>query len=368
MSYTTFNVNEFDATKEPMFLGQSVNIARYDVQKYQFFEKLTEKQLSFFWRPEEVDLSRDGIDFSKMSPEQQHIFISNLKYQTLLDSVQGRSPNLAFLSIVSLPELETWFETWSFSETIHSRSYTHILRNIVNDPSLIFDNIININEIQERARSVTRHYDALINKSMQWVMGADRSDEAKFELYRSIYKTLFAANMLEGVRFYISFACTFAFAEQSIMEGNAKIMKLIARDEALHMTGTQTMINLIRNGSEGELFQKAAESCHNECMQIAYEVAAEEKRWAEYLFSRGSMLGLNRNILSQYIDHLMTVRLSAIGYPYDNPLRSNPLPWMNNWLTNDSVQVAPQESEISSYLVGQVDANVSSDDFNDIDL
>lgn len=369
MSYTTFNQNEFDATKEPMFFGESVNIARYDVQKYPIFEKLIEKQLSFFWRPEEIDLSRDRIDFSKMNEQQQHIFISNLKYQTLLDSIQGRSPNLAFLPIVSLPELETWFETWSFSETIHSRSYTHILRNVVNDPSFIFDNIVNLNEIKERANSVTQAYDDLILLGSYYIQKNEPlNDKEKFEYGKALYKALFTANMLEAVRFYVSFACTFAFAEQQLMEGNAKIMKLIARDEALHMSGTQHMLNAITSGKEGEILKKAAESVREECIVIAKTVADEEKRWAGYLFSKGSMLGLNKNILSQEVDYLMTIRLKSIGYEYDMPIEQNPLPWMNKWLTNDSVQVAPQETEIASYLTGQVDSNVEADEFSDMEL
>src|SRR6056300_1733538 len=162
MAYSTFNQTKNDQLKEPMFLGQSVNVARYDQQKFEIFEKLIEKQLSFFWRPEEVDVSSDRIDYNKLPDHEKHIFISNLKYQTLLDSIQGRSPNVALLPLVSLPELETWIETWSFSETIHSRSYTHIIRNITNDPSLIFDDIVGNKDIVERADDITKYYDDLI--------------------------------------------------------------------------------------------------------------------------------------------------------------------------------------------------------------
>ncbi|TOE46960.1 ribonucleotide-diphosphate reductase subunit beta, partial [Vibrio parahaemolyticus] len=162
MAYSTFNQNKNDQLKEPMFLGQSVNVARYDQQKFEIFEKLIEKQLSFFWRPEEVDVSSDRIDYNKLPDHEKHIFISNLKYQTLLDSIQGRSPNVALLPLVSLPELETWIETWSFSETIHSRSYTHIIRNIVNDPSVVFDDIVENEHILKRAKDIAHYYDDLI--------------------------------------------------------------------------------------------------------------------------------------------------------------------------------------------------------------
>ena len=165
MAYTTFSQNKNDQLKEPMFFGQNVNVARYDQQKYETFEKLIEKQLSFFWRPEEVDVSQDRIDYAALPEHEKHIFISNLKYQTLLDSIQGRSPNVALLPLVSIPELETWIETWTFSETIHSRSYTHIIRNIVNDPSIVFDDIVTNEEIIKRARDISSYYDDLIRDS-----------------------------------------------------------------------------------------------------------------------------------------------------------------------------------------------------------
>ena len=164
MAYSTFCQTQNDQLKEPMFFGQSVNVARYDQQKHDIFERLIEKQLSFFWRPEEVDVSHDRIDYQALPPHEQHIFISNLKYQTLLDSIQGRSPNVALLPLVSIPELETWIETWAFSETIHSRSYTHIIRNIVNNPGQVFDDIITNEQILKRAGSISHYYDDLIDE------------------------------------------------------------------------------------------------------------------------------------------------------------------------------------------------------------
>jgi ribonucleoside-diphosphate reductase beta chain len=376
MSYSTFSTSNHDATLEPMFFGKSVNVARYDRQKYPIFEKLIEKQLSFFWRPEEVDLSTDRKDFMNMPEHEQHIFLSNLKYQTLLDSVQGRSPNVAFLPIVSLPELETWFETWAFSETIHSRSYTHIIRNIITEPSDVFDQIVTNEEIVKRAEAVTRLYDELIElvsiysvhgKGSHTIAGKT-FDVSMRNLKKKLYLTLVSVNVLEAIRFYVSFACSFAFAERAIMEGNAKIIKLIARDEALHLTGTQHMLNILASGSDDPEFKEIAVECREEALRIFSEAAEQEKEWASYLFRDGSMIGLNAKILSDYVEYITNVRMRALGFDDLFPSKQNPLPWMNAWLSSDNVQVAPQESEISSYLVGQIDNQVDESDFDDFDL
>jgi ribonucleoside-diphosphate reductase beta chain len=370
-TYSTFCRSAVDAMKEPMFFGQNVNVARYDQQKHPIFEKLIEKQLSFFWRPEEVDLATDRADYARLPENEQHIFISNLKYQTLLDSVQGRSPNVALLPLVSIPDLETWIETWSFSETIHSRSYTHIIRNIVTDPSVIFDDIVNNEQITQRAISVTEYYDELIYLTNQ--MYANKIDIAKDDEFRkkiktALYLTLVSVNVLEAIRFYVSFACSFSFAERSLMEGNAKVIKLIARDEALHLSGTQHMINLLKEGKDDPEFVEIAQEQESKVYEIFQQAADQEKAWADYLFKDGSMIGLNAKILKDYVEYITNVRMKALHL---NPIfesRGNPLPWMNNWLVSDNVQVAPQESEISSYLVGQVDAHVDTEDFSDFSL
>ncbi|MBV0932782.1 class Ia ribonucleoside-diphosphate reductase subunit beta [Marinobacterium weihaiense] len=376
MSYSTFSTSNHDATREPMFFGRSVNVARYDKQKYPIFEKLIEKQLSFFWRPEEVDLTNDRKDFMDMPDHERHIFLSNLKYQTLLDSVQGRSPNIAFLPVVSLPELETWFETWAFSETIHSRSYTHIIRNIITEPSEVFDTIVTNPEIIKRAEAVTRLYDEfiqLVNVYSLYGPGVHRIegesyDASLYNLKKKLYLTLVSVNVLEAIRFYVSFACSFAFAERALMEGNAKIIKLIARDEALHLTGTQHMINLMASGADDPDFKQIAAECEEQVYDIFREAAQQEKDWAEYLFSEGSMIGLNARILGDYVEYITNVRMKALGLNELFPPRQNPLPWMNGWLVSDNVQVAPQEAEISSYLVGQIDNDVDTDDFDGFDL
>lgn len=377
MSYSTFNRKHFDSMKEPMFFGENVNVARYDQQKHPIFEKLIEKQLSFFWRPEEVDLSNDRKDFQKLEEHEKHIFLSNLKYQTLLDSVQGRSPNVALLPIVSLPELETWIETWSFSETIHSRSYTHIIRNIVNDPTLIFDDIVTNEEITKRADSVSKYYDRLIEMVSLYntmglgtfnILGKGEIEISMPELKKALYLTVASVNVLEAVRFYVSFACSFGFAERTLMEGNAKIIKLIARDEALHLTGTQHMMNLMASGKDDPEMAVIAEECKDDVRNIFIEAAEQEKEWAAYLFQDGSMIGLNAQILGQYVEYITNVRMQAVGLDTYFETKHNPIPWINAWLVSDNVQVAPQEAEISSYLVGQTDNNLDDSDFDDFDL
>ncbi|HDZ8844890.1 TPA: ribonucleotide-diphosphate reductase subunit beta [Aeromonas veronii] len=377
MAYSTFCQTQNDQLKEPMFFGQSVNVARYDQQKHEVFERLIEKQLSFFWRPEEVDVSRDRIDYQALPPHEQHIFISNLKYQTLLDSIQGRSPNVALLPLVSIPELETWIETWAFSETIHSRSYTHIIRNIVNTPAQVFDDIVTNEQILKRAGSISHFYDDLIEATALYnlhgegthtVAGREVTITLR-ELKKKLYLCLMSVNALEAIRFYVSFACSFAFAERELMEGNAKIIKMIARDEALHLTGTQHMLNLMRTGQDDPEMADIAAECEQACFELFKEAAIQEKEWAEYLFQDGSMIGLNKDILCQYVEYITNLRMSAVGLqPAFAGTKQNPIPWINTWLSSDNVQVAPQEVEVSSYLVGQIDSEVNADDLGDFEL
>ena len=376
MAYSTFSKHANNPLLEPMFFGQSVNVARFDQQKHEIFEKLIERQLSFFWRPEEVDVSQDRIDFQALPPHEQHIFLSNLKYQTLLDSIQGRSPNVALLPLVSLPELETWLETWAFSETIHSRSYTHIIRNIVKDPAKVFEDIVVNEEIVKRADDIAYYYDTLIASTQQWQLLGEGEHEINGqkvtislrELKKQLYLCLMSINALEAIRFYVSFACSFAFAERELMEGNAKIIKLIARDEALHLTGTQHMLNLMQSGKDDPQMAEIARECREESQALFLRAAEQEKAWADYLFKDGSMIGLNRDILCQYMEFITNVRMQAVGLTPPFADKPNPLPWINAWLSSDNVQVAPQEVEVSSYLVGQIDSEVSADDLDGFTL
>lgn len=368
-SYQTFSTEPNNPLTEPMFLGHSVNVARYDQQKHIIFEKLIEKQLSFFWRPEEVDVSIDGAQYKCLSPHEKHIFLSNLKYQTLMDSIQGRSPNMCFLPIVSIPELETWVETWSFSETIHSRSYTHIIRAIEPQPDIVFNDIVVNEQIKKRAESIAKYYDRLHFQNV--LMDASARDPAVDynirEHMKAIYLALHAVNALEAIRFYVSFACSFAFAERELMEGNAKIIKFIARDEMLHLVGTQRMIRILAENS-GKEWSNIADECYDEAKELFLQAVQQEMDWSKYLFKDGAMLGLNEKILCDYVMFLANTRMSALGMSEHFDIKSNPIPWIETWLDSDAVQVAPQEVEMSSYLTNQIDISVDQGALNDIEI
>ena len=360
---TVFSNEMFDATQETCFFGRQVNIARYDKQRYNTFEKLTEKQLGFFWRPEEIDLSRDGKDFKGLNDHEKHIFTSNLKRQILLDSVQGRAPSLAFLPICSLPELETWIQTWAFFETIHSRSYTHIIRNVYSDPSRVFDEMLDIEEIADCASDISKYYDDLI----QFNKVRDNygfQDKKLYDHKKALWLCLNAVNALEGVRFYVSFACSWAFAEVKKMEGNAKIIKLIARDENVHLASTQQLLKILPK--EDEDFARIQEETRTECIDMFYTVVEQEKAWARYLFQNGSMIGLNEQLLCDYVDHIAAKRMGAVGL--NGKPGANPLPWTQKWISGAEVQVAPQETEITSYVIGGVKKDVDENTFKGFSL
>jgi len=357
---SVFTTNKNDATQETCFFGSPVNIARYDKQRYPQFEKLTEKQLGFFWRPEEVDLARDGKDFKGLNEHEKHIFTSNLKRQILLDSVQGRAPSLAFLPICSLPELETWIQTWAFSETIHSRSYTHIIRNIYTDPSRVFDEMLEIKEIADCAADISKYYDRLITHNNQLSLFGVSDYRHK----EALWLCLNAVNALEGVRFYVSFACSWAFAEVKKMEGNAKIIKLIARDENIHLASTQQLLKILPK--EDADFARIQEETRSECIDMFYKVVEQEKAWARYLFQNGSMIGLNEELLCQYIDHIAAKRMGNLGL--NGKPGPNPLPWTQKWIAGSDVQVAPQETEIISYINGGVKKDVTESTFSGFTL
>ena len=357
---SVFSISKKSSKSRNMFFDDSVDIARYDDVKYHQFEKLTDKQLGFFWRPEEVDILRDAKDFKNMSLSEQHIFTSNLKRQILLDSVQGRAPNLALLPVVSLPELETWIETWSFSETIHSRSYTHIIRNIYSDPSVVFDKITSVKEITDCAAEISKYYDKLID------MNQDTKNFGSYEHKKALWLCVNAVNALEGIRFYVSFACSWAFAELKKMEGNAKIIKLIARDENVHLASTTHMLKLLIK--EDKDYAKIKEECAEEVLSIMEKVVEQEKQWADYLFRDGSMIGLNANVLKTYIEWIAAKRCTSVGIKHNFQGGSNPLPWTQKWIGGSEVQVAPQETEISSYITGGVKKDVSAETFKGFSL
>jgi ribonucleoside-diphosphate reductase beta chain len=369
---SVFDVNNrTDHTKVKMFLDPSggPTIQRYDQLKYKSFDKLTDSQLGFFWRPEEVDIYQDAKDFKSLTEHEQHIFTSNLKRQILLDSVQGRAPVEAFNPIVSLPEMENWIQTWTFSETIHSRSYTHIIRNVYSNPSKVFDELMDIAPIVDCADSISKYYDELIEMSSWYnLLGEGRhaiNGEIKvvdlYELKKLLWLTLMSVNILEGVRFYVSFACSWAFAELKKMEGNAKIIKLIARDENLHLGSTQLMLRTLKKDDSDYI--KIAEETRDECVQMFVDAVDQEKAWADYLFKDGSMIGLNAQLLGEYIEYICTRRMKHVDLESPYNVKSNPLPWTQKWISGAEVQVAPQETEITSYVSGGTKQDVSTDTF-----
>ena len=367
MAKTVFNKEKVDFTKSTMFFGPDQNTQRYDVFKFPEFDKLNQTMLGYFWRPEEVSLQKDRADFANFRPEQKHIFTANLKYQTLLDSVQGRGPSLAFLPYVSLPELEGCIVTWDFFETIHSRSYTHIIKNVYSDPGEVFDKILTDKYITERAESVTETYDELIEHGQRWLL--DKKGNMK-ELKRKLWRAIVNVNILEGIRFYVSFACSFAFGELKLMEGSAKIISLIARDESQHLAGSQHIIkNYMNKEKDKEMLQVIKEEEGN-TIQAFKDAVDQEKRWANYLFKDGSMIGLNDKLLHNYVEFIANKRMRAVGLEpiYDQSSKNNPLPWTEHWLNSRGLQNAPQETEIESYVVGGIKQDVKKDTFEGFKL
>ena len=368
---TVFNTEKVNTKKQPMFFGKPLGVQRYDSYKYPVFDKLTQQQLSYFWRPEEVSLQKDRSDYQTLRPEQKHIFTSNLKYQIMLDSVQGRGPGMAFIPYCSLPELEACMEVWGFMEMIHSRSYTYVIKNIYPDPAEVFDTILDDEKILSRASSVTESYDFFINQAHEydtsnwWRENWRDSPTGAWErrdLKKKLYRAVANVNILEGIRFYVSFACSFAFGELKLMEGSAKIISLIARDESQHLVLTQNILKKWQEGDDPE-FKEIAKEEKPYVRQMFERCVNEEKAWAEYLFKDGSMIGLNDKLLHQYVEWIANKRMKAIGLDpiYDIPLRNNPLPWTQHWLSSKGMQVAPQETEVESYQVGGIKQDVKKD-------
>ena len=377
---TVFNTQEVDYKKQPMFFGKPLGVQRYDSYKYPTFDRLTTQQLGYFWRPEEVSLQKDRADYQTLNEVQKHIYTSNLKYQIMLDSVQGRAPGMAFIPYCSLPELEACMEVWGFMEMIHSRSYTYIIKNVYPDASEVFDTIIKEPRILERAASVTGAYDDFINEAQQWGQSSLWKDMDKSlntslpvlemkELKRKLYRAVANVNILEGIRFYVSFACSFAFGELKLMEGSAKIISLIARDENQHLVLTQTILNNWRKGDDPDMVEIMKEE-EEWTYKMFDKCVNEEKKWAEYLFKDGSMIGLNDKLLYQYVEWIANKRIKAIGLKpqYDIPLRNNPLPWTQHWISSKGLQVAPQETEVESYVVGGIKQDVKKDTFSGFKL
>jgi ribonucleotide reductase beta subunit family protein with ferritin-like domain len=378
MGTTVFNARKVDTTKQQMFFGPPLGMQQYCTYKYPDFDKLTQSMLGYFWRPEEVSLQKDRVDYKTLNSQQKHIYTSNLKYQILLDSVQGRGPGMAFKPYCSLPELEGAMSVWEFMEGIHSRSYSHIIKNVYSDPSEVLDTTLNDEKIIKRAQSVTKAYDEFINQAHQWDTGNMwRPDSAgspsvewcRKDLKRLLYRAVANVNILEGIRFYVSFACSFAFGELKLMEGSAKIISLIARDENQHLVLTQKILKKWAEGDDPIFLEIIKEEKEN-VKQMFIDAVEEEKDWANYLFSLGSMIGLNERLLSQYVEWIANRRMKSIGIEpiYDVPARNNPLPWTEHWLNSKGQQNAPQETEIESYVVGGIKQDVQENTFAEFEL
>ena len=375
---TVFNTEDVDTKKQPMFFGKPLGVQRYDSYKYPTFDRLTTQQLGYFWRPEEVSLQKDRADYQTLRPEQKHIYTSNLKYQIMLDSVQGRAPGMAFIPYCSLPELEACMEVWGFMEMIHSRSYTYVIKNVYPDPSEVFDTILHDDRILERAASVTESYDTFINYAQEYGQSSAWKDDMRShpnsewtikDLKKHLYRAVANVNILEGIRFYVSFACSFAFGELKLMEGSAKIISLIARDENQHLAITQNILNYWKKGDDPDMIEISKEQ-EPWLIEAFKKCVNEEKAWAEYLFKDGSMIGLNDKLLHQYVEWVANRRIKALGLKqiYDIPAKNNPLPWTEHWISSKGLQVAPQETEVESYIVGGIKQDVTKDSFSGFKL
>ena len=363
---SVFNKDKnLDPTKQSMFFGPDLAVQRFDTMKYPIFDKLTQQQLGYFWRPEEVSLQKDRNDYLELREEQKFIFTSNLKYQTMLDSVQGRGPCLAFLPFCSLPELESAIITWDFMETIHSRSYTYIIKNLYSQPSDVFDTIIKDDKIEKRATSVTKTYDDLIEMGYKWTI--DKRVDL-YELKKKLYLAMVSVNILEGLRFYVSFACSFAFGELKKLEGSAKIISFIARDESQHLALSQRIINNWKDVEKDSDFLKIIKETNKEVYKMYDDAVQEEKRWASYLFSKGSMIGLSEKLLHKFVEYMANRRMRAIQLTPAYEQKTNPLPWVDHWLNSKGTQNAPQETEIESYVIGGIKQDVKKDQFKKFKL
>ena len=367
MSKSVFSKEKgLDFTKQPMFFGEDLQVQQYSDMKYPIFDKLNQQQLGYFWRPEEVSLQKDRNDYQELSPQQKFIFTSNLKYQTMLDSVQGRGPCLAFLPFVSNPELEGCIVTWDFMETIHSRSYTYIIKNLYSDPSDVFDTIIEDQKIEKRSKSVTDQYDHLIQLGYKYKMDPKSVD--MYELKKALWLALVTVNILEGLRFYVSFACSFAFGELKQLEGSAKIISFIARDESQHLAISQKIINNYREHENDKVMLQVIKDTKQQIYDMYDSAVQEEKNWATYLLTKGSMIGLSEKLLHRFIEHMANRRMRTIGLESQYDQKTNPLPWVSHWLNSKGLQNAPQETEIESYVIGGIKQDVEKDTFSNFKL
>lgn len=361
MSQQQYNLNtKTDYLNRKMFLDPQgpVTIQRFEEVKYKKIADFESTARGFFWQPEEISLTKDANDFKDASDAVKHIFTSNLLRQTALDSLQGRGPSQIFTPVVSLPELEALVYNWTFYETnIHSKSYSHIIRNIYNVPKEVFNTIHDTKEIVDMASSVGRYYDALHLINCRKELGEKISER---EHVKAIYLALHASYALEAFRFMVSFATSLAMVENKIFIGNGNIISLILQDELLHKGWTAFLINQVVK--EDERFAKAAQECQEEVIQIYKDVIAEEKDWADYLFKKGPVIGLNANILKEFVDYTAVGALKDIGIKYwATAPKTTPIPWFNKHSDTSKKQTALQENESTNYVIGVMSENLDYD-------
>jgi ribonucleoside-diphosphate reductase beta chain len=358
MSQAQYNLkNRTDYLTRKMFLDENgpVTIQRFEEVKYSKLQKMEQTARGFFWVPEEISLTKDANDFKDATDAVKHIFTSNLLRQTALDSLQGRGPSQIFTPVVSLPELEALMYNWTFFETnIHSRSYSHIIRNIYNVPKDVFNTIHDTEEIVDMASSVGKYYDDLHHVNCRKEMGETVSEE---EHIRAIWLALNASYALEALRFMVSFATSLAMVENKIFIGNGNIISLILQDELLHKEWTAWIINQVVK--EDSRFARAKDECEKEVYEMYQDVIREEKQWADYLFQKGPVIGLNANILKEFVDFTAANALKDIGLKYHQPApRSTPIPWFNKHSDTSKKQTALQENESTNYVIGVMGDNL----------
>lgn len=325
------------------------------------FDKLTTTQKSFFWQPEEIDLTKDVRDFRNLTPAQRFIFTETISYQIVLDTVQARSPAIALLPFVSMPELEACIEWWCAFEQMHNSAYSYLIRNVYPNPAEVFDNIVLNPTIVKRAKATIKYYDDFIELSNKFRV--DENSVDKRELKKALLMCVASINALEGLSFYASFACSFAFAEQGLMEGNAKEISLIARDESLHLAITQNIMKRWASGQDDPEMAELYTECLGDIKNIYLNIVDQEKEWAAHIFKNGPMLGLNEKILVEYVEYMAGKRMKNLGLKTSFTTK-NPLIWTEKYLKSGDLQVAPQEVEITTYTIGGMDNDLEDYDFS----
>ena len=363
MSKQQYNLNTpTDYLHRKMFLDPMgpVTIQRFEEVKYQKIANFETTARGFFWVPEEISLTKDANDFKDASDAVKHIFTSNLLRQTALDSLQGRGPSQVFAPVCSLPEIEALVYNWTFFETnIHSRSYSHIIRNIYNVPKEVFNTIHDTKEIIDMASSVGNYYDAL--HRINCLKEIDPLSVGETEHIKAIYLALHASYALEAFRFMVSFATSLAMVENKIFIGNGNIISLILQDELLHKGWTAYLINQVVK--EDPRFAKVAEECKEEVYALYMDVIREEKGWADYLFNKGPVIGLNATVLKDFVDYTAKGALADIGIKYQtNAPKSTPIPWFNKHSDTSKKQTALQENESTNYVIGVMSDGINYDE------